>query len=250
MDVLQTPLSLNNWLIKSSFSKSSRHLHSQTGRARDLKLWENVNLPPCVTCHISHVTCLGQSVGASQWRVCYQRGLPRLVWQITHTFHHWEFYIFGNHFYSTLGPKHVGVIVNWLLCPLAYHLSCLSDAAFMYRINIPLGCSSQVTTVSSSCSSDMARWSFGSYLTYAAGLLALIWHRPQVSWLSYDLSRRSSGCSWTWPTGLLTVIWHGRRSPVSPLTNWQNKPYARPFVSLNVQHFMYYMIFFIEPSVA
>ena len=57
----------------------------------------------CVMCHMSPVTCLisffflhfvynnkmknkikvslkiGQSVGASQWAVCYQRGLPRLV---------------------------------------------------------------------------------------------------------------------------------------------------------------------------
>ena len=42
-----------------------------------------------VTCHMSHVTCpkekkkrekkFGQSGGASRWRVCYQRGLPRLV---------------------------------------------------------------------------------------------------------------------------------------------------------------------------
>ena len=42
-----------------------------------------------VTCHVSHVTChmyffyflffFGQSGEASQGRVCYQRGLPRLV---------------------------------------------------------------------------------------------------------------------------------------------------------------------------
>ena len=51
-----------------------------------------------VTCHLSPVTCqkmifltfnffssflckkkIGQSGGASRWRVCYQRGLPRLV---------------------------------------------------------------------------------------------------------------------------------------------------------------------------
>ena len=54
-----------------------------------------------VTCHLSHVTChmskiflkickllfffffdgkkIGQSGGASRWRVCYKRGLPRLV---------------------------------------------------------------------------------------------------------------------------------------------------------------------------
>ena len=44
-------------------------------------------------------------------------------------------------------------------------LSCLSDLAFMYPINISLGGSSQVTTVSSSCSSDIACWSFGSHLT-------------------------------------------------------------------------------------
>ena len=36
-----------------------------------------------VTCHISHVTChiffFWQSGEAYRWRVCYQRGLPRLV---------------------------------------------------------------------------------------------------------------------------------------------------------------------------
>ena len=42
-----------------------------------------------VMCHVSHVTChilfyfsfsfFGQNCGASRWRVCYQRGLPRLV---------------------------------------------------------------------------------------------------------------------------------------------------------------------------
>ena len=44
----------------------------------------------CVTCHVSHVMChmpillfiyffLGQLGEAYRWRVCYQRGLPRLV---------------------------------------------------------------------------------------------------------------------------------------------------------------------------
>ena len=34
-----------------------------------------------VTCHLSffYVKKIGQSGGASRWRVCYQRGLPRLV---------------------------------------------------------------------------------------------------------------------------------------------------------------------------
>ena len=42
-------------------SKSSKHLHSQTIGAKDLKFQENVYLPPCyithVTCQVSSVTC-------------------------------------------------------------------------------------------------------------------------------------------------------------------------------------------------
>ena len=49
----------------------------------------------CVTCHVSRVTCQnfflhflyvkenGLSGGASRWRVCYQRGLPRLVYIVS-----------------------------------------------------------------------------------------------------------------------------------------------------------------------
>ena len=98
-------------LTDSSYVKiSSPKLHSQTIRARELKFWEKVHHPPLhvmcqvshVTCHISGVTChmscvtchmsqffflfylfiylfFGQSGEASRWRVCYQRGLPRLV---------------------------------------------------------------------------------------------------------------------------------------------------------------------------
>ena len=79
----------------------SKHFQSQAGRARELKFWEHIHSTLCVTCHLScvtgilsHVTChvspvtcnfflpwkkLGQSGGASRLRVCYQRGLPRLV---------------------------------------------------------------------------------------------------------------------------------------------------------------------------
>ena len=85
---------------------SSNHHNFQTVRARDLKFWHNVHHPlcvQCVMCHVSRVTChvsrvtylvshvwghMSQkkiyflySVGASWWRVCYQRGLPRLVSQ-------------------------------------------------------------------------------------------------------------------------------------------------------------------------
>ena len=53
-----------------------------------------------VMCHVSRVTCHmskkklhffflrkknGQSGGASRWRVCYQRGLPRLVYLLTNS---------------------------------------------------------------------------------------------------------------------------------------------------------------------
>ena len=69
-------------------------------RARELKFWETVHPPKHVTCHmsrvtmcqVSHVTChmsrvmchffFSQSGEAYWWRVCYQRGLPRLVYFI------------------------------------------------------------------------------------------------------------------------------------------------------------------------
>ena len=61
-----------------------------------------VHPTPCVICHVSIVMChtsgvtchvspvhfcifekIVQSGGASRWRVCYQQGLPRLVYLIT-----------------------------------------------------------------------------------------------------------------------------------------------------------------------
>ena len=70
-------------LTNSFFSsKPSRHLHSKTVWARDLKFWGNDHLPQClmslVTWYMSHVSChmshwLGSFCGgASHWRVCYQ----------------------------------------------------------------------------------------------------------------------------------------------------------------------------------
>ena len=56
--VLQNTPSLIKTLTNSSVVKvSSKHPHSQTVRARDLKLWENVHLPPYVMCHVSYVRC-------------------------------------------------------------------------------------------------------------------------------------------------------------------------------------------------
>ena len=93
--------------ISSQLCISSTNLHSQTVRAKEL-IFERRSTSPylsrvrChmsgVTCHVSHVTChmsrvmcqiflfffffffFGQSGEASQGRVCYQRGLPRLVY--------------------------------------------------------------------------------------------------------------------------------------------------------------------------
>ena len=69
--------------------ESSRHCPFQTIRARTLTFWENVHPPQCITCHLSGVQCQVSSViifiifftnvGASLWRVCYQRGIRCLV---------------------------------------------------------------------------------------------------------------------------------------------------------------------------
>ena len=56
--VLHTASLLIHSFIKWSFSsKSLRYHESQTIRARELKLWENVSPSPCVTCHVSCVRC-------------------------------------------------------------------------------------------------------------------------------------------------------------------------------------------------
>ena len=97
--VLQSPPSIIDWLIEwlsdPLVKISSKHSQSQTGRARVLKFWENVHPTLYFMCHMSpvncHVSCvtyhmyflsfkkIGQRGGASQWRVCYQHGLPCLV---------------------------------------------------------------------------------------------------------------------------------------------------------------------------
>ena len=91
--VLQTSLSLIHWSSKSSYVNiSSTNLYSQADIARELKLYEKVNLPPPLPCHVSHVmcgmlhvTCLMSHFTchifceACQGRVCDQRGLPQLV---------------------------------------------------------------------------------------------------------------------------------------------------------------------------
>ena len=99
--VLQTPLSfihsfINQFSESSFSSRYSNHFPDHTVRANELKFWENIHHMSYVTCHMSHVTrhmshvlChvsllllfifVGKSCGASWWRVCYQRGLPHLI---------------------------------------------------------------------------------------------------------------------------------------------------------------------------
>ena len=84
----------------------SKQHDSQTVRARELKFGENVHPRTCVTsqvshttCHVSHVTChmshvichifFGQNDWGSQWRVCYQWGLPSLVLSIVTALQPW-----------------------------------------------------------------------------------------------------------------------------------------------------------------
>ena len=82
--VLQSPPSLINSLSRWPFSfKPSKHHYTQTVRARELKFWENVHPP--TTCQLLFFFFLGgggQSGGAIQLRVCYQWGLPRLVFLV------------------------------------------------------------------------------------------------------------------------------------------------------------------------
>ena len=57
---------------------SSQHIHV---RDKKLESWEKVHLPPYVTFILfSFHLVFGQSGESSWWRVCYQRGLPRLVY--------------------------------------------------------------------------------------------------------------------------------------------------------------------------
>ena len=85
--VLQSPPSFN-WVSNPSVQISSKHCQSQTGKARQLKFFENVHPRyvscvlchvSCVTCHVSPVTCHMSHGGASWWRVSYQQGLPLLL---------------------------------------------------------------------------------------------------------------------------------------------------------------------------
>ena len=113
--VLQTPLSLIHSIIHKvtrpfPSNLQNTFLHSQTVWARYLKLWENVQFPTCVSCHMSRVTyhmsdvvrCqmshfsffflfLFLSGAAFWWRVSYRWGLPRLVsWRETAFFPMYE----------------------------------------------------------------------------------------------------------------------------------------------------------------
>ena len=46
-----------NWLTDPLVQISSEHCQSQTGRAWELKFWENFHPTLCVMCHMSRVMC-------------------------------------------------------------------------------------------------------------------------------------------------------------------------------------------------
>ena len=92
---------MNEWLSDPLVQISPKQCQSQTGSARELKVWENVHPTLCLMCHVSHVchvscvTChlsndkknhninyffflIGQIGGAGWWRVCYKRSLGKL----------------------------------------------------------------------------------------------------------------------------------------------------------------------------
>ena len=60
---------IHSFIEWSFSSESSRHCLSQTWRAGELKFWEIVHPPPCVTCHVSHVMCHMSCVTCHMWCV-------------------------------------------------------------------------------------------------------------------------------------------------------------------------------------
>ena len=85
--VLQTLLCLIHSATKSSFvTMSSKHLQSQTIKARDMKFLEKVHHPLCVIYHMSGVRChffLLERKRTMWWSYSFEglllAGLPRLV---------------------------------------------------------------------------------------------------------------------------------------------------------------------------
>ena len=99
---------------------SSKLLHSQAVRARELTFWGKVNLTPPVLCHISHVKChmshvmcnfflrfviffVRQSGNACLWRVFYRWGLPRLVLMLPFQFCYFRRLVFDQK--SPVNPR-------------------------------------------------------------------------------------------------------------------------------------------------
>ena len=65
---------------------SSKHLHFQTVRARKLKFWEKVHLPPPVTCHVSRTMC---HMSCATWHV------PHVMCHISHGARHMSINIYA-----------------------------------------------------------------------------------------------------------------------------------------------------------
>ena len=93
--VLQSPPWLTDWLINCLSDGLWKYIQNLVNpKPEEVESWKlrRMFIPHNVShvmCHLSCVTCKkkkyypseknGQNGGISQWRVCYQQGLPRLV---------------------------------------------------------------------------------------------------------------------------------------------------------------------------
>ena len=79
--VLQTySYLINNWVFCVFCGKSSKHLHSQVNRARNLKFGQNFKFSPlvtyhmsCVMRHLSYVTCHKKSIANRNVLILFDR---------------------------------------------------------------------------------------------------------------------------------------------------------------------------------
>ena len=97
----------------------------------------------CVTCHVSHGMCniyfFLQSGGSSQWRVCYQWGLPSLVSELINNFCRTQegpTYMRLSRFRSC-GRAYVRTSVSTLDFSFILHAQFTSDPQYFYRFRSP-----------------------------------------------------------------------------------------------------------------
>ena len=129
-----------------------------------------------VTCHLSHVTFhfiflfLSQSGGASQWRLCYHWGLPRLV--LT------EVVFISENFirHAATNPKCAVLII---VAPLIYHLQWHSHLEHLEKLGITL-------VLGNSFHPHFRLYYFHRFFGSSSRSCRSLW------------CRGSGGCCWSW----------------------------------------------------